>query len=69
MQDGYYHKFDKRLVTVWSAPNYMYRCGNVAAIMEINEHLYQTFKIFSAAPSDSGSSVKNRKTQLPDYFL
>jgi serine/threonine-protein phosphatase 4 catalytic subunit len=42
--------FDKTLVTVWSAPNYCYRCGNVAAILEFDEFLTKNYKIFEAAP-------------------
>jgi diadenosine tetraphosphatase ApaH/serine/threonine PP2A family protein phosphatase len=39
VMEGYKFMFDEMLVTVWSAPNYFYRCGNVACIMEVNENL------------------------------
>lgn len=35
--NGYRYIFDDKLITVWSAPNYMYRSNNQAAIMSIGE--------------------------------
>eukprot|EP00033_Pygsuia_biforma_P000133 GCRY01000168.1.p1 GENE.GCRY01000168.1~~GCRY01000168.1.p1 ORF type:complete len:306 (+),score=28.97 GCRY01000168.1:245-1162(+) len=67
VMEGYKHMFDKRLVTVWSAPNYCYRCGNVAAIMELDEHAQESFKCFEAAPQESRGLPA--KKPLPDYFL
>ena len=60
--------FDQALVTVWSAPNYCYRCGNVAAIMEVDEGLSETFKVFDAAPQEARGAPHPRKA-APDYFI
>jgi len=66
VQEGYKYMFDKTLVTVWSAPNYCYRCGNVASILAIDENLNRQFKIFNAVP-DNERNIPPRTT-MP-YFL
>lgn len=51
--NGYqWHFKGEQLVTVWSAPNYMYRAGNLASVMKINENFEKSFVTFSAVPND-----------------
>ena len=52
MMDGYGLMFNDTLATVWSAPNYCYRSGNVASILEFDERLNRSFKIFEATPAN-----------------
>lgn len=67
VQAGYQYWFpDDILVTIWSAPNYFYRCGNIASILEINENMERNFKTFKDVPQ-SAQSV-SPKMVLP-YFL
>ena len=65
--EGYKLMFDEKLATIWSAPNYCYRCGNLAAILQLDDELRQEFKTFKAA------SIEVRgipaKKPVPDYFL
>ncbi|OTF74951.1 serine/threonine-protein phosphatase 6 catalytic subunit-like [Euroglyphus maynei] len=65
VQEGFKFHFDNKLITVWSAPNYCYRCANVAAILEFKQSNQKEPKIFNAVP-DSKRKVPNRKCP---YFL
>jgi serine/threonine-protein phosphatase 4 catalytic subunit len=67
VMEGFKVMFEGALVTVWSAPNYYYRCGNVAAILELDENLNKYYKIFEAAPSED--RIGSGKISTLDYFL
>ncbi len=58
VQEGYKHMFDGQLVTVWSAPNYCYRCGNSASIMQVGEGGATDFKVYNAA-EENDRDMKN----------
>lgn len=68
VQEGYKYWFppNNSLVTVWSAPNYCYRCGNLTSILKLDENLERSFLIFKEV-KESANSV-NYKNVLP-YFL
>jgi serine/threonine-protein phosphatase 6 catalytic subunit len=55
-----------KLVTVWSAPNYCYRCGNVASILCFDEDLNQQVKYFTETDENSNMAMPRANTQ---YFL
>ena len=69
--DGYQVLFNDKLSTVWSAPNYCYRCGNVASVAEISEKsLERKYNVFAAAPENERKVPKNDSIkEIPDYFI
>eukprot|EP01016_Furgasonia_blochmanni_P021851 TRINITY_DN2398_c0_g1_i3.p1 TRINITY_DN2398_c0_g1~~TRINITY_DN2398_c0_g1_i3.p1 ORF type:complete len:282 (+),score=47.56 TRINITY_DN2398_c0_g1_i3:391-1236(+) len=66
VMDGYNQNHDKRVVTIFSAPNYCYRCGNQAAIMEVDDQLKLNYMQFDPAPRTNEAQVTRR---APEYFL
>ncbi|NXC19544.1 PPP6 phosphatase, partial [Corythaeola cristata] len=66
VHEGYKFMFDEKLVTVWSAPNYCYRCGNIASIMVFKDVNTREPKLFRAVP-DSERVIPPRTTT--PYFL
>ncbi|EKC98507.1 hypothetical protein A1Q2_07189 [Trichosporon asahii var. asahii CBS 8904] len=71
VQEGYKHMFDDALVTVWSAPNYCYRCGNSASIMQVDSNGKTSFKVYEAAIENQtdNRNPAMRRAGAPSYFV
>ena len=50
--EGFQEFFDGKLATVWSAPNYCYRFGNLASVLELDEKLNGYFNVFEDSPDN-----------------
>lgn len=67
VNEGYKYWFSgNSLVTVWSAPNYCYRCGNVASVLKIGPNLERNFEIFREV--QDSAKVQGISSFIP-YFL
>merc|ERR1711939_39941 len=62
-QEGYQVLYDDRLSTVWSAPNYCYRCGNLASVLEVSDQGERFFNIFDAAPENDAHRNEQQQQQ------
>ncbi|KAB8283995.1 Metallo-dependent phosphatase-like protein [Yarrowia lipolytica] len=67
MEGFKYHFPDNDVVTVWSAPNYCYRCGNVASVMKLQDDLDPVFSIFSAV--EDTNRLAPQQAARSEYFL
>ena len=65
VMEGYNWMHDKQCLTLFSAANYCYRCGNLAGLMEFDEHLQYTLLQFDPANRDK---INDEKIDS-DYFL
>ncbi|EOD46605.1 putative ser thr protein phosphatase protein [Neofusicoccum parvum UCRNP2] len=73
-QEGYQVLYDDRLSTVWSAPNYCYRCGNMASVLEVSDTGERFFNVFDAAPENDVHRAEQQQQQQgkevqTEYFL
>ncbi|KAF1866938.1 hypothetical protein Lal_00018324 [Lupinus albus] len=66
VMDGFNWAHEQKVVTIFSAPNYCYRCGNMASILEVDDCKSHTFIQFEPAPRRGEPDVTRR---TPDYFL
>jgi serine/threonine-protein phosphatase 2A catalytic subunit len=66
VMEGYQWAHSRGVITIFSAPNYCYRCGNQAAIMEVDERMKFNIIPFDPAPRDDTFNTFGR---MPDYFL
>ncbi|BFU23239.1 serine/threonine-protein phosphatase, putative [Entamoeba histolytica HM-1:IMSS-B] len=67
IQDGYKWMFNEKIVTVWSAPNYCYRCGNDACVMNLRSVTDRGFTFFKECPPDQHKLTA--KVVVPEFFL
>lgn len=62
--EGFSILYDNHLSTVWSAPNYCYRCGNLASILEVGPgEGSMHFNVFEAAPENERDGPSHQAAQ------
>merc|ERR1712086_1226457 len=66
VMEGFQWHHNDTVLTIFSAPNYCYRCGNQAGVLEYNEKMTSRITQFDPAPNHA---YKPPEERMPDYFL
>lgn len=65
---GYELNHGKRVTTVFSAPNYCYRCGNKGAIMELDSDMHGHFFVYGQQEEFCDTDKENYHKTVPKHF-
>ncbi|KAI4839482.1 protein phosphatase-beta [Plasmodium brasilianum] len=60
VQEGFQWMHNDKVVTIFSAPNYCYRCGNSASLMIVDEFMEKDFITFNTAPLRANAQALRR---------
>ena len=66
VMEGYRWMFSHNLLTIWSAPNYCYRCGNLGAVLRVQDAEQLEVRVFEASQKSFTSA---ESTKAVHYFL
>lgn len=69
VEDGYEFFSRRRLVTIFSAPNYGGEFDNAGALLSVNESLMCSFEILKPIEKPSGSKLPLKKVRTAVKFL
>ena len=69
VQEGWQWAHEHKVLTVFSAPNYCYRCANKGGFLELNEKGKKTTVSFEEEARTNGDyEINMRAYEKPDYF-
>jgi serine/threonine-protein phosphatase 2A catalytic subunit len=68
VQEGFEWAHEHAVVTVFSAPNYCFRCGNLAAILEVDEGMRRSFLQYEQYSKSVVSDQKTKLRKAPGAF-
>lgn len=69
VMDGFDYTHHRGLVTVFSAPNYMYRVGNLAAILQVDQAASSSMLTFKEEEREMHGQGERKPESWMEYFV